>query len=67
MPTKVGVVIADTKAKSQGEVRIKRKDGDEFVVKPILKKISHLDVEGVSLGLSVEEIVSAIRESRERP
>ena len=67
MPTKVGVVIADTKSKSQGEVRIKRKDGDEFVVKPILKKISPLDVEGVSLGLSVEEIVSAIRESRERP
>ena len=67
MPTKVGVVFADTKSKSQGEVRIKRKDGDEFVVKPILKKISPLDVEGVSLGLSVEEIVSAIRESRERP
>ena len=62
---KLAAVLA--KAKSQGEVRIKRKDGDEFTVKLVRKKKSPLDVKGVSLGLSADDIVDAVRESRERP
>lgn len=61
---KLATVLA--KAKTQGEVRIKRKDGDEFMVKLVRKKESPLNVKGVYLGLSADEIVDLIRESRER-
>ena len=53
-------------SRSEGEVRIKRKDGQEFVIKPVEKPESPLDVEGVDLGLSVEDIVGFVREVRER-
>lgn len=45
----MGVKLATllSKAKTQGEVRIRRKDGDEFVVKPVRKSKSPLDVEGI--------------------
>ena len=62
---KLAAVLA--KAKTEGEVRIKRKNGDEFTVKLVRKKKSPLDVKGISLGLSAEEIVEAVKESRERP
>ena len=62
---KLAAVLA--KAKTDGEVRIKRKDGDEFTVKLVRKKKSPLDVKGVSLGLSADDIVDDVRESRERP
>jgi prevent-host-death family protein len=48
----------------EGEVRIKRKDGREFVVKPIAKKMSPLDVPGIDLGISATEIVQFIQEGR---
>ena len=53
-------------SKTEGEVRIKRKDGQEFVVKPAEKPASPLDVDGVDLQLSAEEIVGFVREVRER-
>ena len=62
---KLAAVLA--KAKTEGEVRIKRKDGDEFTVKLVRKKKSPLDVKGVSVGLSAEEIVEAVKESRKLP
>lgn len=49
----------------QGEVGIKGKEGRLFVLKPDPRR-SPLDVEGVDLGMSREEIVSIVRESRER-
>ena len=53
-------------SRSEGEVRIKRKDGQEFVIKPAEKSESPLDVEGVDVELSAEEIVGFVREVRER-
>jgi hypothetical protein len=53
-------------ARKWGEVRIKRRDGSEFVVRPVSSRGSPLDVPGVDTGLTREDILAAIRESRER-
>ena len=53
-------------ARTQGEVRVKRRDGQEFVIKPVRSKKSPMDVPGVDSDLKVDEIVAAVRESRER-
>jgi len=50
----------------KGAVRIKRRDGSEFEILPVRTKSSPLDVEGIDLGIGAEEIVSAVREVRER-
>jgi hypothetical protein len=47
-------------------VRIKRKDGRVFVIKPQPLEGSPLDVEGMDLGISTAEILQAIQESRRR-
>lgn len=54
------------RAKVEGEVRIKRRDGGEFVVRPAQRRGSPLDVEGVDTDMTAEEIVDAVRELRER-
>jgi len=51
-------------AVQEGEVRVKRKDGQTFVIKPEQKAGSPLDVEGVDLGITATEIVQFVRESR---
>jgi len=53
-------------AAKEGEVRIRRKDGQVFVVKPQPRAHSPLDVETVDLGVTTEEIVRIVREGRER-
>jgi antitoxin Phd len=53
-------------AQRKGPVRIKRRDGSEFEAALVRSRKSPLDVEGVDLGLSAEEIVSAIRETHTR-
>lgn len=52
------------RAAQEGEVRIKRKDGQIFVVKPEPRAESPLDVEGVDLGLTRTEILQFIQEGR---
>lgn len=54
------------RARREGEVRIQGEDGQEFLVKPVPRKQSPLDVGGVDIGLTSGEIVDAVRESRER-
>lgn len=54
------------KARAQGEVLIKRKDGSMFVVKPATFKQSPLDVTGINVNLSAKEIVEIVREIREK-
>ena len=49
-----------------GAVHIQRHDGAEFEISPVRRKGSPLDVPGVPLGLTAEEIVSVLRETRER-
>lgn len=53
-------------ARKGGEVRIKRRDGSEFTIRPVSSGRSPLDVTGVDSGLSRTEILDAVRESRER-
>jgi len=54
------------KAKMEGSVLIKRKDGSLFAIQPVTKKDSPLDVEGINLGITSSEIVEIVREVRER-
>jgi antitoxin (DNA-binding transcriptional repressor) of toxin-antitoxin stability system len=53
-------------ARAGGEIRIKRRDGSEFAIRPVPPGKSPLDVPGVETGIGREEILSVIRESRER-
>ena len=52
------------KARCDGEVKIKRRDGQIFVVKPIKKTLSPLAVNGVNLHLTANEIIQFIHKSR---
>ena len=54
------------KARKDGRVYIKRKDGTVFEIHPVTEKNSPLDVGGIDLGLSAEDIVKIIRSQRER-
>jgi antitoxin (DNA-binding transcriptional repressor) of toxin-antitoxin stability system len=54
------------KAKQDGEVLVRRKDGSVFVIRPISLCGSPLNVEGIDLDLTAEEIVDIVREIRER-
>jgi PHD/YefM family antitoxin component YafN of YafNO toxin-antitoxin module len=51
-------------AAREGEVRIQRRDGQTFVLRPAQVKRSPLDVEGIDLGLEGEEIIGLIQEGR---
>ena len=46
------------------EVRVKRKNGQTFIIKLEREASSPLDVAGVDLGITTAEIVQFIRESR---
>ncbi len=52
------------KASAEGEVRVKRRDGQVFVIKPERVTTSPLDVEGIDLNISTDEILQFIAESR---
>ena len=54
------------KAKIEGKVLIKRKDGSLFEIHPVPKKDSPLNIMGVRLDLSADEIVDIVREIRRR-
>jgi antitoxin (DNA-binding transcriptional repressor) of toxin-antitoxin stability system len=47
-----------------GEVRIKRRDGQVFVIKPEKREGSPLDVNGIKKKLSRREILQSIEEGR---
>ncbi len=53
-------------AKRAGCVRIRRKDGQVFVLRPERSGDSPLNVKGVNLGLSRDEIVAFVHEGRKR-
>ena len=52
-------------AREGGEIRIKRRDGSEFSLRPVSGTASPLDVDGVETGLRRKDIMGAIREGRE--
>jgi hypothetical protein len=51
-------------AMQEGEVKIKRRDGQTFVIRPETRVGSPLDVEGIDLGITTAEIVQFIQEGR---
>lgn len=51
-------------AARDGEVLVRRRDGQVFVIRPQTGTRSPLDVDGVDLNLSREEIVRSVREGR---
>ena len=53
-------------AQRDGAVRIRRRNGQTFVLQPESARTSPLDVEGVDLDVTTDEIVTMIREGRER-
>lgn len=65
LETQESLAVLLERAREKGEVRIKRNDGETFVLKPENKR-SALDVEGINLDVSTEEIVEIVREGRER-
>jgi len=52
------------RARREGEVEIRRRDGQVFSVRPMASAGSPLDVPAVKTDLSREEIVGLVRESR---
>lgn len=54
------------RALREGEVRIQGEGGEEFLVKPVGRGRSPLDIRGVDLNLTSDQIVEAVRESRDR-
>lgn len=50
----------------EGQVQIKRRDGQTFIIKPVEANESPLDVAGVTTDISLDELNQAVRESRER-
>jgi len=51
-------------ARRDGAVRIRRRDGQVFVLKPDARKGSPLDVPGINLPLSTDEIVDLVHAGR---
>lgn len=54
------------RALREGAVRIRRKDGEVFVLRPEENTDSPLDVPGLDLGLSRDEIVRFVHGGRRR-
>lgn len=52
------------RASKDGAVRIRRKDGQAFVLRPEQRTLSPLDVPAIEARLSREDILDAIREGR---
>ena len=53
-------------ARKDGVVCIRKKDSEVFYLHHAEQGVSPLDVPGVDLGLSAEEIVAVVRECRRR-
>lgn len=66
LETQESLSVLLERAREQGEVRIKGADGQVFILKPERTKRSALDVAGIDLGVSTEEVVAFVREGRER-
>jgi hypothetical protein len=58
------------KVLSEGQVQFKSNDGQVFVIRPIISektsKTSPLDVRGIKLPVTTNDILQAVRESRQR-
>ena len=66
LETQENLSVLFERLKEEGEVRIRRTNGQVFVLKPENPKRSALDVAGIDLGISTKEIVEFVGERRER-
>jgi antitoxin Phd len=55
--------VLDETAKT-GQVRIRRQDGQAFVIRPDRSEASPLDVRDLNLGITADEIVQFVKEGR---
>jgi antitoxin Phd len=53
-------------AKREGAIRIRRRDGQAFVLRSELNLRSPLDIKGIKLNITREEIVEFIQEGRKK-
>jgi len=53
-------------AKQEGIICISKRDGESFYITPVKPEKSPLDIKGVDIGLSSNDIVSLVKEGRER-
>jgi antitoxin Phd len=54
------------RARREGGVRVKRRDGQVFLIQPERSARSPFDVPGIDTNVSAEEIVDIVREMRQR-
>ena len=54
------------KAKRKEKVLIKKRDGSIFEIKPVPKNKSPLDIKGIDIKISKEEILNILKEVRSR-
>ena len=52
-------------AQRDGAARIRRKDGQSFLLRPEIRNGSPLDVEPIKMNITTDEIVRIVREGRE--
>jgi antitoxin Phd len=52
------------RARKEGSVRIRRRDGQKFILQPELQSRSPLDVPSIKTKIGRDEIVDIVRESR---
>jgi replicative superfamily II helicase len=50
----------------KNEVIIRRRNGDTFSLTEVQKQVSPLDIDGVEVDVTTQELVAAVRDSRER-
>lgn len=62
--TQQNLTVILEQAYTKGEARIKREDGQFFILKPERTLRSPLDVPGIDLEVSANEIVDFIHEGR---
>ena len=55
------------RAQLDGEVLVRRKDGQLFTIRPMKINESPLDVDGIDTDMSMEELMEIQREMRDRP
>jgi antitoxin (DNA-binding transcriptional repressor) of toxin-antitoxin stability system len=54
------------KAKSEGKVLIKRRDGSSFILTPVSANKSPLNVKGIRKDIKSSEIIDILKEIRSR-
>ena len=54
------------KAKKEGKVLIKKRDGSSFILSPLPLAESPLNVRGINIDLTSQEIIDVLKEVRKR-